>query len=527
MQIEFTDMAYGGDAVGRDPASGVAVFGWPAIKGETGHVDVIVRRPNLLRGIVTRLDEPSPLRTEPPCPYFGACGGCQWQHISYDGQVQFKNDILRAQLERSGGIADVGSVLQPPLASPQPFGYRNSSHFAIHAETKTLAYYKGDTHALLPVAACPISNEGINRAIPFVNSLLAQAMTHEALGGDYKGIMRAWKVSIRSSTATGQTVVVFHSEAGGQAVPKADKARRGAKRATTGRSAGRPDMGQGPIDALESDGAQPTLISRRDVKRAVQALSHVGESEEALALTVVEIMADGTVNLLGVTQAAGELASDSLAEVVSGSLLRREAVPRKGDTRTSPHPPLGAWFERLGERGYWVAPNAFFQVNSAAAEGMLAEVLRHTPAKMQLLLDAHAGVGTFALALAGRSARVLGFEMEGSSVASALWSAQAGNMTNVEFRQGRAEQLMARLPESDRPDMVLLDPPRSGCHPTLLAEIARREVPRIVYVSCDPSTLARDVKALSSSYTLVSVRMIDMFPQTYHIEGVAVFDRRL
>ncbi|HKP52434.1 MAG TPA: class I SAM-dependent RNA methyltransferase [Chloroflexia bacterium] len=524
MQIEFTDMAYGGDAVGRDPSSGLAVFAWPAIKGETATVEVTTRRPNLLRGIVSQVQDASPLRTEPPCPYFGTCGGCQWQHISYDGQVRFKNETLRSQLQRLGGLSDVAGILGEPIPSPQPFAYRNSSHFAIHPESKALAYYKRDSHSLLPVAACPISNEGINRTIPFVNSLLAQAFTHESLGGDYKGIMRAWKVSIRSSIATGQTVVVFHSEAGGQAKPKPGMGRKSGRRAS-GRSSNRPDIGPSPEEALDPERSPAILMSRREVKRAVQSLAQVGVVGEPLALTVVEVMGDGTVNLLGVSQTAGALATDALAEMMSGSLLRRDTV-RSGAGRSDPHPPLGTWFERLGDRGYWVAPNAFFQVNTSAAEEMLAEVTRYMPAKVQFMLDAHAGVGTFAIALAGRCSRVLGFEMDTSAVASAQWNAHATNMSNVEFRQGRAEQLISRLTESERPDLVLLDPPRSGCDPALLAEIERRAVPRIIYVSCDPSTLARDVKVLSANYSLTSARMVDMFPQTYHIETVAVLDRR-
>lgn len=520
-------MAYGGDAVGKDPASGMTVFAWPAIAGESATVAVTIQRSNHVRGLVTEVHSASPLRIEPPCPYFGPCGGCQWQHITYEGQLNFKHDTLRSQLERFGAVKGLDAIMQPPIASPQPFGYRNSSHFAIHTETRTLAYYKGDSHSLLPVSACPISNEGINRAIPLVNSLLAQALTEEILGGDFKGIMRTWKVSIRSSSATGQTVVVFYSEAGGQAArvkPRADRRPGGTQQHRP--SSARIDMGSGPNDNLEPEGSPTLFLSRREIKRAINALSKaVLEGEEPLALTVVEIMGDGTVNLLGVTEAAGALASDALADVVSGSLLR-PGTNRSGDSINRATPPLGAWLEKLGGRGYWVGPGAFFQVNTAAAERMMSEVLRHVPKRMQLLVDAHAGVGTFALALAERATRVVGFETETSSVASAQWTAQTSDIKNADFRTGRAEQLLGRMPPTERPQLVLLDPPRSGCHPELLREITRRDVPRIIYVSCDPSTLARDVKALSGSYELKSARVVDMFPQTYHIETVAVLDKR-
>src|SRR4051794_40113524 len=94
LSVQFTDMAYGGDAIGRLAADGLAVFAWPGIQGETATVELVSVRSNLARGLVTTVEEPSALRVQPPCPYFGPCGGCQWQHISYEGQVRFKHQIL-------------------------------------------------------------------------------------------------------------------------------------------------------------------------------------------------------------------------------------------------------------------------------------------------------------------------------------------------------------------------------------------------------------------------------------------------
>ncbi len=138
------------------------------------------------------------------------------------------------------------------------------------------------------------------------------------------------------------------------------------------------------------------------------------------------------------------------------------------------------------------------------------------------MLDAHAGAGTFALAFAKRAKHVIGFEVDSNAVSSARWNAQVGDVANVEFRQGKAEALIRTLSLAEQPDIVLLDPPRSGCHPALLAEIERRKIPQVIYVSCDPSTLARDIKLLSTSYKVDSARLVDMFPQTYHLETVAV-----
>jgi 23S rRNA (uracil1939-C5)-methyltransferase len=243
--------------------------------------------------------------------------------------------------------------------------------------------------------------------------------------------------------------------------------------------------------------------------------------DEAFPLLVVEVMDDGTVNRLGETRSSSSAASEAVADTLLGVSLAGSVERTTGVGRA----PLGAWIERLGGRTYWVAPDAFFQANTPAAELLLAEVGEHVPKKLGTLLDAHAGVGTFALAFANRAKRMIGFEVDGSAVSSARWTAHATNVTNVDFRQGRTEALIRALPEGDTPDVVILDPPRSGCHPNLLQEIARRKIGQIVYVSCDPSTLARDIKLLSGSYSLTSARLVDMFPQTYHVETVAVLGK--
>lgn len=500
MQIKVSDMAYGGEAVGRDADSGIVAFAWPAIQGEEVDVAVVSKRNNLVRGLVRRVITPSPLRVLPRCPYFGVCGGCQWQHIAYQGQVEFKSAILSSQLARTGGIADPGSIIKPPVPSPADYHYRNTSHFTIDPGSHTLAYFKRDSHSLEPVMECPISNRGINETLRLINSVLANSSAQRGLREETRGLMQVWRVSIRSSESTGHTLVVFHSKAAGKG-----------RSAHAGRShsGGHPD--EGPTPAAEHANPVVSLV-RREVRRAVSDLGLPS------ALTIIELMDDSTANPLGETRAASALTSEALADTLTGFSLRHALPAVESDLG----PPLGAWLERLAGQLYWVAPDSFFQVNTGAAEKLLAEVSAHIPNGIGLLLDAYCGVGTFALALARRAERVIGFEIDRQAVVSARWTAQANGVTNVHFRQGRAELLLPRLGANERPDLVILDPPRSGCQPALLAEIAHRAIPQVVYVSCDPSTLSRDIKLLSPTYRLLSARVIDMFPQTYHLETVVV-----
>jgi len=501
--------------VGRDPESGLAVFAWPAITGEEATVRITSRSKNLLRGVVSDLHSVAPERTTPPCPYFGTCGGCQWQHINYAGQVAFKHGILRSQLQRSAGIMDPDAVLRPPIASPGDFNYRNTSHFAIDSATHTLGYFRRDSHTVVPVIECPISNSGINRALPIVNGLLAEAFGPAALDVGARGTMRVWNVAIRSSETTGQTLVVLHSRAEGRAEARRGRSESIARHSSTERPDIGPNIGERP------EAHAVVLLARRGVRNAIAALSR-SESGKELALMVVEVMDDGTINRLGETRSSSSAASDAIADTLLDVSLAESA----GRATRANGAPIGAWIERLAGRTYWVGPDAFFQVNTPAAELLLAEVREHLPQRTALLLDAYAGVGTFALAFAKRAKHVIGFEVDSSAVSSARWNAQVGDIANVEFRQGKAEALIRGLKQAEQPDVVLLDPPRSGCHPALLAEIERRNIQQIIYVSCDTSTLARDIKLLSTSYRLDSARVVDMFPQTYHIETVAAMSRK-
>jgi 23S rRNA (uracil1939-C5)-methyltransferase len=514
LRVTFTGMAYGGDAVGRDPDTDIAVFAWPAMAGEEAEVSVTSRRSNLLRGAVTEIITPSPLRTAAPCPYFGECGGCQWQHIEYEGQLRFKHEILRDQLARFGGVQGVEGLLREPLASPSQFSYRNTSHFALEPASHSLGYFRRESHSVLAVDSCPISSEGINALIPLVNRALGLAVPPETWQREPKGIMSVWNVSIRSSDATGHAVVVLHSRsAKARTNARSHRGLRGHQTTTS-----RPDVG--PVD-LPAEVRATLHLPRREVRRFFSSAAAERGEDWPKSLAVVEVMDDGTVNLLWESRGASSLATEAKAEALSGVSLSASAAHGQGQSGLE-RAPLGGWVERLGDLLYWVAPDAFFQVNTAAAELLLTEVGQHVPSGLGLLVDAHSGVGTFALALAGRAQRVLGFETDQSAVASARWTAGVHRIANTEFRQGQAEVLMQRLPPDDVPDVVILDPPRAGCHPQLLAEITRRRPQRLVYISCDPSTLSRDIKALSGSYALTSARVIDMFPQTYHLETVAV-----
>ncbi len=215
-----------------------------------------------------------------------------------------------------------------------------------------------------------------------------------------------------------------------------------------------------------------------------------------------------------ILETAGETSPALQADVpVSCVLLLEDGTPVTyvGDNHIS---------EKLGGRSFRISASSFFQVNTAQTEHVLRTVRRYlTPQRNEVLLDMYCGVGTFGLGLADEVKAVIGIEESEAAVADARFNSRV--IDNAQFLQGRAEDLLPHLEE--KVDMVILDPPRQGCHKKVLTALLKLAPPKMTYVSCDPATLARDVgRLVQGGYELVEVQPIDMFPQTCHVESVAL-----
>ena len=159
--IEITDVAFGGKAVGR-LADGRVCFVADALPGERVQVGVAPSTKRFVEGQLERVLEASPRRVKPPCPYFGTCGGCSYQHIAYDLQLELKTDQVRQTLRRLGGIE--APVVHAAVASPLPYGYRN--RITVHALDGVIGFFRRDSHRLIDIERCPISGDEVNAALP-------------------------------------------------------------------------------------------------------------------------------------------------------------------------------------------------------------------------------------------------------------------------------------------------------------------------------------------------------------------------
>ncbi len=415
VDVGFTGMAHGGEAVGR-AADGRVVFASGALPGESAQVELTEVHDRFARGrLAVTPTVLSPMRATPPCPHFrawperglesnGACGACQWQHMTYEAQLQFKAAVLRDTLSRIGQVKD--PRVEEPWGMADPWRYRNHARMVAHGNS--LAYYAADGRTLVNVDQCPIAH-------PLVESLMLLT---------WEGLEPGTEVSLRAGTRTGDRMIVLH---------------------------------EGPDD-----------------------------------LEGLEIETDASVAILDV---------DGSCHNVAGEPFLRE---------------------RLGGHTFVVPPDAFFQVNTEMADRLVEAVRDALGSKVGRLVDIHSGVGCFAVLCADLADEVVAIERHPASVAAAVEN--AAGMDHITLLEAEASEGLAFVGVGI--DAVIVDPPRAGIDKATVRLLAELAPPTIVYVSCEPATLARDVRLLvGHGWSLENCRPVDMFPQTFHIESVAVLRR--
>jgi 23S rRNA (uracil1939-C5)-methyltransferase len=334
------------------------------------------------------------------------CGGCQWQHIAYGAQLEFKRQIVRDQFARLGKMPD--APVSPMHGGPE-WNYRNHMRFALDRHGQ-LCLQALESHNLIPIHECHIMDAPV----------VSLFSTLELEGADFEA------VTLRAGENTGDRLIVF-----------------------------------------EAANPEPPEI----------------ETDEPVSIAF------------------------QFQDIVM-TLVGKEAIE-----------------ERVRDRTFRISPTAFFQVNTPMA-GVLLDLVEQflEPSAAEVLLDAYSGVGLFGLSLAARLAHVIQVEESSQAVEAALANARDLPADRVEFHTGRVEAILPSLATPFQ--LAVVDPPRAGMERAALDALVGRAPRVIAYVSCDPATLARDARRIvDAGYRLTDVQPVDLFPQTYHIECVARFEK--
>jgi 23S rRNA (uracil1939-C5)-methyltransferase len=423
--VEIEKPIYGGAFLAR--AEGKAVFVPLTLPGEQAHVRITQSKRGYDTADPDEIIRAAPERIASACPYFGACGGCHYQHANYEAQLAFKQTILRETLERGG----VQAPEEISVVSAEPWHYRNRIRMAFD-EAGNPGYRARRSNNVVPISECPI-------AAPL---LIESALT-------FAQVARQVAPSLRSTEI-----------------------------------------------ALFCDAGESALL--------------IGIFTESAKNIHFEELAQALRELIPALRGA-ELAIEGRA----GQPLR--TVAQWGATSLN---------YRAAGFDYRVDQGAFFQVNRWLVDALVDRVTAgHSGA---LAWDLFAGVGLFARQLTQSFARVVAVEFSPSAT-----QALAANLKGTAGAPVRASTLdflrrnrKPEQPDAARPDLIVLDPPRTGLGAETCALLAEIAAPSVACVSCDPATLARDLRALiASGYAIHSITLADLFPQTFHLEAVVQLRR--
>jgi 23S rRNA (uracil1939-C5)-methyltransferase len=441
LELRIDSLAYGGNGVAR--LNGFVVFVRRGLPGDTVRARVTKVKRSHAEAIAVEVLEPGADRVETPCVHYPACGGCRFQDLAYERQLEAKAGQVADALARIGGFADL--ELEPAVPAESIFHYRNKLEYSFTETPDGVGlglHRAGRWDEVLDIEKCWLTTD---------------------VGNAIRNAVRDW------ARAEGLTV----------------------------------------YDQAIHEGYLRHLVVREG-RNTGQAL---------VVLVTAPGRLDGEERLVETLQRFPEVRSiyhavnDRPAEVtnVPGKLLWGEDAIEE---------------EILGLR-FRVRPNAFLQTNTAMAEVLYALALEYAGLTgEETVFDLYCGTGTIALSMAREALTVWGIEVSEESVACAIENAELNGITNTAFFAGEVGDSMEELQErAGKPDVVVVDPPRAGLSAKALRRIARLEPARIVYVSCNPTTLAGNAKELvgEHGYRLERARPVDMFPHTPHIETVALF----
>lgn len=440
---------------------GFVIFIAGAVPGDIVNARITKKKKNYAEAVAVEIVKASADRINPRCTYFGFCGGCKQQYLSYERQIEYKQKHVADALEKIGGLS--GYELLPIIPSENLFFYRNKMEFSF---TRKRWLMPGEKEAdenlsnifglglhvprffdkVIDIEECFLQSEISNRILNFSRDYFKKHNVSIYSNKDEEGLLR--NLVIRQ--------------------------------------------------AYNTNGLMVNLVTSRE-----------DEVVNQYAADLLKAFPEITTILNNVNSRRAMVAQGEYEKVLYGE---------------------GVIYDTIGGLKFRISANSFFQTNTLQAENLYKTALEFAAFKGdEIVYDMYSGAGTIALYVSGHVKKIYGFEAVQPAVADANINKELNGCSHAEFIT--ADLYKSFLPvieekQIEKPDVIILDPPRSGLHPVTVSDVLQIKPQKIVYVSCNPATQANDIKQfVGDGYDLIKVRPVDMFPQTYHIENVALLVR--
>ena len=490
VSVTIEDIGTEGEGIGK--VEGFTLFVKDAVPGDTVLAKILKCKKNYAYARLEKVETPSPFRVEPECRYYRQCGGCQLQSLSYEKQLQFKQNKIRNNLIRIGGFDAeyVDQRMEPIVGMDEPWHYRNKAQYPVGTDkdgNPITGFYAGRTHSIIANTDCalgvPENKEILERVLEYMKENRVSA--YNELTG--QGLIR--HVLIRKGFTSGEIMVCLVVNSDKKTLPNQEK-----------------------------------LLSRlTDIPNMTSVSISINRERTNV------IMGKEIHTLWG---------KDTISDTIHVRDMQKTGYPFIGHELT-----------------FAISPLSFYQVNPVQTEKLYSLALEYAGLTGQeTVWDLYCGIGTISLFLAGSAKKVYGVEIIPQAIEDAKANAQRNGIQNAEFFVGKAEEVLPafyeqREPEGAvevpnvtagavaspadtdgadmrHPDVIVVDPPRKGCDEACLATMLKMQPSRIVYVSCDSATLARDLRILcDGGYEVKRIRGVDQFGMTVHVETVCLLSK--
>lgn len=471
LTVDIEDITSEGEGIGK--INGYPFFVKDAVIGDRAEIRVVRVKKNYAYGRLEKVLVPSPFRVQPACSFHKQCGGCQIQAMSYERQLAFKESKVKNNLVRIGGFPaeEIDRIMEPIVGMEEPLHYRNKAQYPIGTDKEgnpIAGFYAGRTHSIIANTDCSLGALENKEILEAILSYMKEnhISAYDEVTGE--GLVR--HVLIRKGFYSGEIMVCL-------VINKSHRKKAG-------------------TDAFLP--MQEKLIDRLIRVKGMASISVSINGEKTNVIMGKEIH-----TIWG---------KDTIRDTIYVRDVEKDFAPEgKGIT-------------------FAISPLSFYQVNPLQTQKLYSLALSYAGlTSKETVWDLYCGIGTISLFLAESAGQVYGVEIIPQAIEDARENADRNGIRNASFYVGKAEEVLPEKYEKEKihADVIVVDPPRKGCDEACLETMLKMRPEKIVYVSCDSATLARDLKVLrEGGYELKRVRAVDMFPMTVHVESVVLLQRR-